>query len=379
MAAESSFLRNTATSGKWYSGAAKAGLWTANKGKSASFDLRASDTLGKVPGLGDEMKILGKAGGKGGFNQAVEDKAKAKADYAKKVYGQTDYEKEEFERRKKAESEDVVDENGKVTKKGIKTLRKEKVEETKKEATESEKNRKNYMDSKTEEFTTRLKGLNTEKKTKEDELKMAKTDAEKEKINQELGSISTRIANEREARKEREKEIEETDDNYKDLKEKAEEKKEAARKAKEQEKKKDIDDEELSEETQKLKKAAEKRQQAFASEVRSGSPLSTTGGAVIGGALGAVAGPIGAVIGAGIGAGIGKTLGGRLPDKFNWAGNKAAARKISSEAKGKSTKDKAADVLKEMKKEEEAASGASTTETTTSSTSSAGTEKSPKT
>jgi len=95
MLSESSRLRNAASSGKWYSGAARASLWATNKGAKGSFDVRASDTLGKVPGLDDEMKILGKAGGKGGFTQAVEDKKKAKEKYAKEVYGQTDFEKDE--------------------------------------------------------------------------------------------------------------------------------------------------------------------------------------------------------------------------------------------------------------------------------------------
>lgn len=79
--------------------AGRAGLWLADKGKKGSFDVRATDTLKKVPGLGGELDIMGKAGGKGGFAKVVEDKVKAKAQYAKDVYGQTDQEKAEAKKR----------------------------------------------------------------------------------------------------------------------------------------------------------------------------------------------------------------------------------------------------------------------------------------
>jgi hypothetical protein len=93
-ASNSSWLRNAATDGKYGSKyIARAGLWTANKGGKASFDVRASTALGKVPGLGDEMKILGKAGGKGGFAKENKDYMENKAKYAKDMYGQTESEK----------------------------------------------------------------------------------------------------------------------------------------------------------------------------------------------------------------------------------------------------------------------------------------------
>lgn len=94
MLADSSRVRNAASSNKWYSGAARASLWTADKGSKGTFDLRAADTLKKVPGLGKEMDILGKSTNKGGFAAAVDAKAKAKAQYAKDVYGQTTNEKD---------------------------------------------------------------------------------------------------------------------------------------------------------------------------------------------------------------------------------------------------------------------------------------------
>ena len=80
---------------KWSkSNLGRAGLWMADKGKKGSFDVRGIDTLKKVPGLGGELGIMGKAGGKGGFAAVVDTKAKAKATYAKDVYGQTGKEKE---------------------------------------------------------------------------------------------------------------------------------------------------------------------------------------------------------------------------------------------------------------------------------------------
>lgn len=350
MLADSSMVRNAASSNKWYSGAAKASLWTADKGAKGTFDLRATDTLKKIPGLGKEIDILGKSTNKGGFAAAVDAKAKAKAQYAKDVYGQTEFEKEEFERRKKEEETQ------------IKVNRGNKEAAARKDADFAEKKRKAYMNEQTGEFSTRLKTLNTQKKTKEEELKLAQDAGDKtkeEELSKDLGSIASRIANEREAKKEKEKEIEETDTDYKKLKEEADDKKEEAKEAKTRLKKKEIDDDELSEETQKLKKAAKERQEAFADRTRSGSPVSTSVGATVGAGIGSMAGPIGMAIGTAIGAGIGSTLGGKLPEKFNWAGNRAAAIKIKTEAGGKSKKERLADLAKEVAKDED------TTTTTT--------------
>ena len=98
--ADSSMMRNAASSDKWYAGAARAGLWTANKGKAGSFDARAVGDTKLMKSIGadkyanDMLGTAGKAGGKGGYAKASEDKAKEKAKYAKDVYGQTDEEKD---------------------------------------------------------------------------------------------------------------------------------------------------------------------------------------------------------------------------------------------------------------------------------------------
>jgi hypothetical protein len=89
---------------KWSkSSAGRAGLWLANKGGKASFDARgiAETKLGKAAGAGKMMDIAGKTGGKGGFVAAVDAKVKAKAKYAKDVYGQTDAEKDEAKKLEK--------------------------------------------------------------------------------------------------------------------------------------------------------------------------------------------------------------------------------------------------------------------------------------
>lgn len=98
---ESKWLKDAAATGTGVGGmAARAGLWSAVKGSKASFDVRglANTGVGKRFDAGKAMGIAGKAGGVGGFSKTVEKKAERKADYAKKVYGTTDAEKEEAER-----------------------------------------------------------------------------------------------------------------------------------------------------------------------------------------------------------------------------------------------------------------------------------------
>ena len=82
--------RNPKTFGALYTGTQKAAR--------GSFDVRGVDTLKKVPGLGSELDIMGKAGGVGGFEKYKEDKTKrvidkgkqftdrrARADYARRI------------------------------------------------------------------------------------------------------------------------------------------------------------------------------------------------------------------------------------------------------------------------------------------------------
>ncbi|KKQ77639.1 MAG: hypothetical protein A3A96_03165 [Candidatus Zambryskibacteria bacterium RIFCSPLOWO2_01_FULL_39_39] len=336
---------------KWSKSATgRAGLWLANKGGKASYDARglADTKLGKTIGASDVMGIAGKAGGVGGFVKAVEDKAKEKAKYAKGVYGQTDTEKEAFEKAKKDEEAEI--------RAGRATV----ANQTKSEADRAENERRRDLNDKLKPYTENQENIKREKQEKERELDVVRRSgdvARTEMVRKELDSINTRLSNEIKLKEEAKKEIEENDEIYKKLAEVANDKKDVAKEAEKRKNKKEIDDEEYSESTQKMKKAGEERQKAYAEKTRSGSPVSTSSGAIVGGVLGGLAGPIGSVIGAGIGAGIGKYAGGKMPEKFNWAGNKAAAREIMKQAKGKSPNEKAADLLKEMKEAEDKAKG----------------------
>lgn len=114
-------MRNAAADGKYGTKyLARAGLWTSKKGAEGSFDVRgvAETKLGKTIGAGDVMGIAGKTSGKGGFGASVEAKEKAKAKYAKEVYGQTagEKEKKEFAEDATAKHEAAVEgQNKKVT------------------------------------------------------------------------------------------------------------------------------------------------------------------------------------------------------------------------------------------------------------------------
>lgn len=74
--------------------AGRAGLWLANKGQNATFDVRgiANTKVGKATGAKELFSGIGEAN-KDGFKKEAEKEAKAKAQYAKDVYGQTDEEK----------------------------------------------------------------------------------------------------------------------------------------------------------------------------------------------------------------------------------------------------------------------------------------------
>ncbi len=135
-------VRNAASSGKWYSGAARASLWTSKKGAEGSFDVRgvAETKLGKTIGAGDVIGIAGKTSGKGGFSASVEAKEKAKAKYAKEVYGQTAGEKE-----KKESYEDATAKHEAA------------VESEKKEVTDNEKKTKEEKEKAEKELETKNK------------------------------------------------------------------------------------------------------------------------------------------------------------------------------------------------------------------------------
>src|SRR3990167_533411 len=159
---------------KWSkSNLGRAGLWMADKGKKGSFDVRGIDTLKKVPGLGGELGIMGKAGGKGGFAAVVDPKAKAKATYSKDVYGQTGKEKEDLEKSKNDEE------------KSIKEKRSDKAVKTLAEAEVAEKKRKDYLDDKLKPNTENYEKIKKEKQDRERELGEAKKSGDTSKIDTE--------------------------------------------------------------------------------------------------------------------------------------------------------------------------------------------------
>jgi hypothetical protein len=365
MLAESSKLRDAASAGKWYSGAARAGLWTADKGAGGSFDLRATDTLKKVPGLGKELDILGKAGGKGGFVKAVEQKAEDKAKYAKRVYGQTTF---ETEKARQLEN-DYNLAKAKDTER-IKETRQKSVDEAKKVADDNERVRKEYLDSKlkpNKEAVDNAKKEEEEKKKKlEEEKKLRGNNAPQVfTLEKEVEAAKEKVKQEEENLKATQKSIEQTDEAYIDLKEIAKESDQELKMAT-QKLNATINDDEYLEDVKKIgkdwqakKEAGKRRMIEFADRVEKGSPVSTMVGGLAGGALGAIfgaaGGPVGlvsgAVIGAGAGAGGGNWAGGKLPKRANWVGNTEAGRKIRAAAEGKDKKDpkKAAEqFLKDM-------------------------------
>jgi uncharacterized protein YcfJ len=313
---------------KWSKSAGgRAGLWLANKGSKASFDTRglAETKLGKATGASDVMGIAGKFSGKGGFRQAVEDKAKEKAKYAKEVYGQTGAEKE---RASNLENEyKNKDAEYEASKKTDETrIRAERTSSTAKAKTEMERAKK--------EFET--------KSTSTLEYSGKKEDIEAARVKMEATQKAHASALEKEKSK-----IEEVDYNesVKAIKTEADARKQA---------------------WEKVKNAGTERQREYAKRVEGNSPISTSGGAVIGGAIGSFI-PIpvvGTVVGAAVGGYIGKKVGEKIP--VNHQGNKAAARVIRDQVREKSKAEKAADSAREYQKEldeKEKASGTAPSET----------------
>ncbi len=285
-AMDNEWLREKSSKSGIAGAAARAGLWAANKGAKGSYDIRgiAESKVGKLAKAGELMSIAGKASGKGGFTEAVKQKAEREAKYAKEVLGQTDAEKE---------------------------------------------------------LAAKLKPKYDASKNVED----SRIKAEKDRIRTEIESKENEMKNVQSLKKQ--KEIQEQIDKLK----KELEKPDSERYSKEFR--------ELHEEFIKADRGHVERQKRYAEVVRGRSPVSTStgglGGAATGAAIGSALGPIGTVIGASIGAGIGAGLGGWLGGKMtklNWAGNKAAARKIAAEAGGKSKKERLADLAMELQKEE---------------------------
>src|SRR3990167_5270324 len=277
---------------KWSkSNLGRAGLWMADKGKKGSFDVRGIDTLKKVPGLGGELGIMGKAGGKGGFAAVVDTKAKAKATYAKDVYGQTGKEKEV-------------------------------AAEQKSEATKAEEKANEAKNKEDRHLQTEANKRGQEKKDLENQLKEKKKKMEEAILPETKQSLNEEVVKMEEQLKEAEiahkSATERKDKMLKGEHEYSEETKNLEKEAKL-----------AKEQSYKTGNAAAERQKAYAERLDKGLP--------------------------------GTRWFGRLQPN---QGYKEAARKVREQAKGKSNKDKAADLLKAMKEEEDRTKGESG-ETTT--------------
>src|SRR3990167_7363717 len=277
---------------KWSkSNLGRAGLWMADKGKKGSFDVRGIDTLKKVPGLGGELGIMGKAGGKGGFAAVVDTKAKAKATYAKDVYGQTGKEKEV-------------------------------AAEQKSEATKAEEKANEAKNKEDRHLQTEANKRGQEKKDLENQLKEKKKKMEEAILPETKQSLNEEVVKMEEQLKEAEiahkSATERKDKMLKGEHEYSEETKNLEKEAKL-----------AKEQSYKTGNAAAERQKAYAERLDKGLP--------------------------------GTRWFGRLQPN---QGYKEAARKVREQAKGKSNKDKAADLLKAMKEEEDKTKGESG-ETTT--------------
>jgi hypothetical protein len=301
---------------------AKSALWTSKKGAGASYDARGlADTgLGKATGLGGLTGSIGKAGGKGGFAKAVDEKATAKEKYAKEVYGQTSGEKERLEN---AQNEEKT---------RVRADRQAAARTAEAEAANAERERKQHLDNATRENRTVYDSIKRERNEKQAQINRERErngdSVEARRLQQELDAITARMVNEREVMKEAQQEVESTDQ-YQRLKIVADEKNQAKQEAQKKVKKKEIDDEEYTEATQNLKKAPRERQEAYA-------------GRLSGGLLGKL------------------------------GGNKEAARKVREQAKGKSAKDKLADAAKQLQQEEGRAEEAAPTGTPAGGTPAAG-------
>src|SRR3989344_4573947 len=329
-------------------------LWTANKGAGGSFDVKGigESKLAKAVGGGELFKGLGSATGKGGFAKAIEKKAEAKVKYAKEVYGQTAEETEDARRK------EVIYNSTKTSdEQRIKETRQRAVENAKETSADNEKRRRQYLEDKikpNQEAVDKAKQEQAEKERKLEEEKKRSGGKSPQAfaLEKEVEAAKAKVAQEENNLKEAEKRIENTDETYREMKEVAEGSKEeyqVALKNLNQE----IKDSEYSPEVKKAreawmgkKEAGKRRMQEFANRVERGSPVSTTVGALAGGALGTVfggpLGVIGAVIGAGAGAGGGSWAGSKLGEKVkwtNWRGNTEAGRKIREAAEGKDKKD----------------------------------------
>jgi hypothetical protein len=288
----------------------RAGLWMADKGKKGSFDVRgvANTGVGKAVGAEKVMGIAGKATGKGGFAASVDSKAKAKTTYAKEVYGQTGAEKD-LAAKKKGEHEGYIDKNGNLIK-GSETLSKEATKRHE-EKMQEERNAVERAKKDAEETKKKAQKELEAKKKEMDEAVLPETkDVIKKQIEEAEIKLKTTEKAHDEAIAKRRLVVEEG--KYSDavsiLEKEASIAKERA----------DADKKTLDQ----INNMGKERQTAYAERLDKG------------------------------------LVGTRWLGKFQpKQGYKEAARSVREQAKGKSNKDKAADLLKAMKEEEDKTKG----------------------
>jgi len=288
----------------------RAGLWLANKGKNASFDVRGlgNSKLAKNVGadsyINDAMSTIGKAGGKGGFRQAEEDRAKEKAKYAKEVYGQTDAEKEEAEKLKdsyeKGENKKNFDEAVENEKKAV-TEAERKAAEEKKKAEEDLKTKK-------------------EAQKKADPLNPAAREAARKAVEEAEAKLKVTETAHNESITRKKSVIE--DKRYSDATKALEELAETDKKA-----------------WDKVKNAVANRQEKYAERLENsvtGKITDTISGTIAGGLVG---GPIGAIVG-----GVGGFASGNLENR------KTTSRAVRRQIKGKTEEEQLAELAEKIAK-----------------------------
>lgn len=306
----------------------RAGLWMADKGRSASFNVGglADTKLGKMTGANKilDPNIIGKTTGVGGFAKATEEKAKKKAEYAKRVYGQTSDENEAL-RRMELAYKGGFDENGEPIKglenelSEMKRQEEEVIKKSRKENVELAQKAEEEAQTKVEENRRALEKAKTSMMP--EQIKVAKMKLEESERDLELTKIKHKEAIQKQASK-----IE--DDEF------SEELKTLEREANE-----------AKINIEKQKNLGKVRQLEYAKRLEK-TPLVAEGlgaasGIYGGAALGALFGPLGILIGGAAGAATGAHLAGKLGSGgVAWAGNKSASRSVRALAEGKEKKDK---------------------------------------
>ncbi|HEY4515958.1 MAG TPA: hypothetical protein VJH67_02095 [Candidatus Paceibacterota bacterium] len=296
-------------------------LWIANKGQKSSFDVRGiSDSkLGKATGAKNLLGGIGDMSGKDGYKKAVEDNAKAKAQYAKDVYGSTAQEE-------KAHKD-----------------AKEKTKETKETSAESYKNAKGKEKSEAQNSVNeaennkkKIEILVKEKREAHEKLGVVAGSPAEIAAKKELDEANVKLAEaETKRAEEMEKKTKIDEGNYSDAT------KELGKVAEEAEKA-----------WKNLKSAGEARMREFADRVEKKNKI--MGRAAMGGIIGGVAaGPLGAAIGAALGGVVGAAI------KQGVRGNIEAARAIRKAAGGKTEEEEAAEILKKLDKKKKEAEGKS--------------------